>query len=66
MSDVLTTEEYQALAHSMEMPSAAFIDGGYKAGSGATMSTTNPATGEVICNIAACDASDVNFAVHRN
>ena len=65
MSDVLTTEEYQALAHSIEMPSAAFIDGGYKAGSGATMSTTNPATGEVICNIAACDASDVNHAVQK-
>lgn len=65
MSDVLTTEEYQALAGDMDLPAAAFIDGGYRAGAGKKLSSLNPATGNTLCYIAACNASDVDFAVQK-
>lgn len=65
MSDLLTREEYAAIAAATNFPRAAFIDGKFRAGSGGMMPTTNPATGEVICEIAACDASDVDFAVEK-
>lgn len=63
MSDLLTREEYSALASSMDFPRAAFIDGKYRAGSGVALNTVNPATGETLCEIAACNASDVDAAV---
>ncbi|MEM7440795.1 MAG: aldehyde dehydrogenase [Pseudomonadota bacterium] len=65
MTDLLTRDEYTAIAASLDLPRAAFIDGKYRAGSGATMLSTNPATGEVICEIAACDASDLDLAVGK-
>ncbi|MGB0507853.1 MAG: aldehyde dehydrogenase [Pikeienuella sp.] len=65
MSDLLTREEYAAIAASTDFPRAAFIDGKFRAGKGGMMPTTNPATGEVICEIAACDAADVDFAVEK-
>jgi gamma-glutamyl-gamma-aminobutyraldehyde dehydrogenase len=43
----------------------AFIDGGFRdAASGATFATENPATGEVITNVSAGDATDIDAAVH--
>lgn len=63
MSDLLTREEYSALASGMDFPRTAFIDGKYRAGNGATLKTVNPATGEPLCEIAACDATDVDTAV---
>lgn len=65
MSELLTHEEYASIAANLEYPAAAFIDGKYKRGSGPALTTTNPATGKTICNIAACDASDVDFAVSK-
>ncbi len=65
MSDLLTQEEYQALAQSIDFPRAAFIDGGFRAGSGQTLTTKNPATGETLCDIAACSAADVDLAVQK-
>jgi gamma-glutamyl-gamma-aminobutyraldehyde dehydrogenase len=65
MTDLLTREEYAAIAANIDFPRTAFIDGKFRAGSGAMMPTTNPATGEVICEITACDASDVDFAVEK-
>jgi 4-(gamma-glutamylamino)butanal dehydrogenase len=42
----------------------AFIDGGFRdAASGATFETENPATGEVITEVAAGDATDIDVAV---
>lgn len=42
----------------------AFIDGQYvNATSGETFATCNPATGQVVANIASCDQTDVNLAV---
>jgi len=65
MSDLLTREEYGAIASSLELPRTAFIDGKFRAGGGETLRTINPATGELLCEIAACDASDVDFAVGK-
>ncbi|WP_166417155.1 aldehyde dehydrogenase [Cochlodiniinecator piscidefendens] len=64
--DLLTQEEYQAIADNLTLPTTAFIDGAYRpAMSGKTFATTNPATGEKIAEIAACDSSDVDFAVQK-
>jgi len=63
MSDVLSLEEYEALAKSLTPPSAAFIDGGFRAGKGAEMAITNPATGATITAIHAANADDVDHAV---
>ncbi|THD81365.1 aldehyde dehydrogenase [Aliigemmobacter aestuarii] len=66
MSDLLTTEEYKAIAAGLSLPTGAFIDGSFRpAMSGATFDTTNPATGEVLARVAACGAADVDFAVSR-
>ena len=66
MSELLTTEEYKAIAAGLTPPTQAFIDGSFRpAASGKTFVSTNPATGEKIADIAACDASDVDFAVEK-
>ena len=61
---LLTKEEYRALADGMDFAASAFIDGGYRpAISGRTFQTVNPATGDVLAEVAACGAEDVDFAV---
>ncbi len=66
MTDLLTTEEYKAIARGLSLPSGAFIDGSFRpAISRATFDTLNPATGEVLAKVAACDARDVDFAVTK-
>ncbi len=66
MTDLLTQEEYEAIANAIEMPSNAFIAGGFRpAQSGKTFATTNPATGEKLAEIAACGPEDVDFAVAK-
>ena len=66
MSDLLTRDEYQAIARDLVLPTNAFIDGGYRpAKSGNTFETLNPATGEKLADIAACDGEDVDFAVRK-
>ncbi|MDE2444645.1 MAG: aldehyde dehydrogenase [Alphaproteobacteria bacterium] len=66
MTGLLTTEEYKAIANSLSLPTQAFIDGAFRsAKSGKTFDTHNPATGKVLAKIAACDASDVDFAVNK-
>jgi len=65
MSELLSQEDYQALANSLEFPQAAFINGRYMAGSGKTLVASNPATGDVLCEIAACNTADVNLAVEK-
>ena len=48
-SDLLTREEYQAIADKMSFPSNAHINGKFTAAkSGETFETVNPATGEVM------------------
>ena len=64
--DLLTTEEYRAIAADLGLPTGAFIDGGFRpAISGATFATANPATGEMLAEIAACGVDDVDFAVTK-
>ena len=66
MSDLLTHEEYNAIAASLDLPQNAWIDGSYRpAISGKTFDTVNPATGAVIGTVAACDAADVDLAVAK-
>ena len=65
MSDLLTREEYAAIAADLNPPRAPFMDGKFRKGSGKVLATSNPATGEVIAEIAACGAEDVDFAVTK-
>ena len=64
MTELLTAEEYRAIAADLTLPTNAFVDGAFRpASSGATFPTVNPATGQTLARIAACDAEDVDFAV---
>jgi gamma-glutamyl-gamma-aminobutyraldehyde dehydrogenase len=64
--DLLTRDEYKALAAEMDFPNAAYIDGAYRpAISGKTFATVNPATGQTLTDVAACGAEDVDFAVAK-
>lgn len=66
MTDLLTHEEYRAIAASLDFPQNAWIDGAYRpAMSGKTFETVNPATGAVIGTVAACAAEDVDLAVAK-
>lgn len=66
MTDLLTHEEYRAVAAALDLPQNAWIDGAYRpAISGNTFETVNPATGAVIGTVAACDAADVDLAVAK-
>jgi gamma-glutamyl-gamma-aminobutyraldehyde dehydrogenase len=57
-------EDGVAIAATPRFRTQAFIDGGFRdAASGATFATENPATGEVITNVAAGDAVDIDLAV---
>ncbi|MFZ5962499.1 aldehyde dehydrogenase [Thalassococcus sp. BH17M4-6] len=66
MSDLLTTEEYKAIAADLTLPTQAFVDGSFRpAASGATFDTVNPATGKVLTKVVACGAEDVDLAVQK-
>ncbi len=66
MSELLTREDYAAIAAELNFPTDAYIDGAYRpAQSGRTLETRNPATGELLGKLAACDADDVDLAVRR-
>ena len=63
---LLTAKEYAAIAASLDLPANAYINGAYRpAQSGNTFDTINPATGEVITRVAACNADDVDVAVSK-
>ena len=65
MTELLSHAEYKAIAAELDPPRAPFIDGKFQAGRGPKMATINPATGDVICEIATCSAEDVDLAVAR-
>ena len=65
MTELLTKAEYQALAAQINLPRTPFIDGKFRKGGGPALVTTNPATGDVITTIAACDGKDVDLAVTK-
>ncbi|WP_170407386.1 aldehyde dehydrogenase [Ruegeria arenilitoris] len=63
---LLTRDEYASIAAGLDLPTGAFIDGGYRpAISGAVFPTVNPATGAVLTEVAACAAADVDLAVEK-
>lgn len=64
MADLLSKEAYRELASKLEFRTQAFINGKFQdAQSGKTFTTTNPATGDDLAEIAACDSRDVDEAV---
>lgn len=64
MSDLPTHADYLAVAQSLSFPTQAYIDGAFRpALSGEVFATVNPATGQVIAELAACGAADVEVAV---
>jgi gamma-glutamyl-gamma-aminobutyraldehyde dehydrogenase len=64
MSDLATHDDYRRLAKQLTLPTKAFIDGKpHAALSGATFPTSNPATGEVLAHLPACNKDDVDLAV---
>ena len=66
MTEILTRDEYRAIAENLEMPRTAFIDGAFRpAAAGATFQSLNPATGEMLAEISACAEKDVDFAVGK-
>ncbi len=66
MSELLTRDEYGAIAGGLNMPRTAFIDGTFrKAKAKKTFESVNPATGETLAAISACGADDVDFAVTK-
>ncbi|NNE23215.1 MAG: aldehyde dehydrogenase [Rhizobiales bacterium] len=65
MTDLLTREEYAAIAAKIDFPRAAFIDGRYRPGRGTKLAAIDPATGKTIAKISACNDKDVDLAVAK-
>ena len=66
MGDLLTHDEYKAIAANLTFPTQAFVDGRFRpAVSGKTFETTNPATGAVLAKVASCGPEDVEIAVAK-
>ena len=65
MSDLLTHEEYVALASSLDLPKSPFIDGKYRRGTGLMMATHNPAKGEEITKISTATNVEMDVAVAK-
>jgi gamma-glutamyl-gamma-aminobutyraldehyde dehydrogenase len=64
MADLLSKEQYRELAANLEFRHQAFINGQFcPSRSGKTFTTTNPATDQVLTEITACNADDVDEAV---
>ncbi len=66
MTDLLTREEYAAIAAGLTVPVNSFVDGTFRpAKSGKTFASVNPATGDELAEIAACGTDDVDFAAAK-
>ena len=65
MTDLLTHEEYKAIADTLTPPRTPFIDGKFRAGSGPAMASVNPATQETWVEISTASAVDVDLAVQK-
>jgi gamma-glutamyl-gamma-aminobutyraldehyde dehydrogenase len=66
MTDLLSRDEYHAIADGLSMMTNSYINGKFvSAKSGKTYETTNPATGEVIAQITSCGKEDVDYAVKK-
>lgn len=66
MPDILTLEEYRAIAAEVALPVNPYINGKFmRPKSGKIMDSINPATGSVLGKVAACGPEDVDFAVAK-
>ncbi|MGC6517464.1 MAG: aldehyde dehydrogenase [Candidatus Puniceispirillaceae bacterium] len=65
MSELLSLDDYRALADEITLPQASHIDGSYHKGSGPALTSTNPATGEILANFTMANEADVDFAVTK-
>lgn len=66
MSSLLTRDEYEGIAATLNLPTGAFIDGKIRAPlSGESFETVNPATGAVLASMADCGEADVDLAVEK-
>jgi gamma-glutamyl-gamma-aminobutyraldehyde dehydrogenase len=65
MSELLTREEYGAIAVDLDLPRTPFVDGKFRKGGGPMMETVNPATGDVLAKISTANCEDVDFAVQK-
>ena len=65
MSDMLSFDDYTALAKQVDLPKACHIDGGYHTCSGPALSVYNPASGDVLCSINMAAEGDVDMAVAK-
>lgn len=65
MTDLLTREEYGAIAAGLDLPAAPYVDGKFRHGNGPEMETVNPATGEVLTRVSTANHKDVDFAVEK-
>ncbi|WP_101067186.1 aldehyde dehydrogenase [Roseovarius salinarum] len=65
MTDLLTREEYAAIAADLDLPAAPFVEGKFRSGNGPAMDTRNPASGKVLTTLSTADNTDVDFAVQK-
>ena len=66
MSELLTEDQYGAIAAEMAFPTGAWINGkAQSAASGERFTSVNPANGEVVAEIACCGEPEVNLAVEK-
>ncbi|QXI26504.1 aldehyde dehydrogenase [Pseudomonas vanderleydeniana] len=64
MADVLSKDEYAAIAANLKFPTQAYIGGEFRNSlTGRTFDTFNPANGQLLAKITACDSTDVDVAV---
>ena len=63
---MLTQAEYKAIAAELRLPTQAHINGAARPAIGReTFATYNPATGDKLADVAACDQRDVDYAVEK-
>jgi len=66
MPNLLTHEEYKSIAADLSLPLNAYVNGKFTSPrSGKTMDTINPATGESLGMMAACNSEDVDYTVTK-
>ncbi|MCZ4061552.1 aldehyde dehydrogenase [Pantoea sp. LMR881] len=64
MKQIHTLSDVACVVQGLTLPNKAFINGRFTAAAtGKTLPATNPATGEHLTDIAACDIADVNMTV---
>ena len=62
LTKIMTSENYKNIANKIKFEGRAFINGKYvDAVDGKKFETINPATGDVLCSVAQCNACGLHF-----